>query len=646
MARKYTISATHHDGAWRFRCTKAPTFGLGSGTTVPPDIWKTATGEEAEAVRLLCGLLDREGVQTTDEELVAPEGIIASWEITAGELADIGLPPVCPFRLNISSARPITDLSGQIQLSWLGADYLAVPGVTRSGTWVKTGNKQFLLRDPLRNLADAVETTNAAQDVDERMRRFAEVRRLLMDMTNEVVAPDNLKNMIIYQATALKIETDIGPDGYVFFPELLGDIPPDTEDEEPRRVALLNRTERQRFQLRLDKAHADGLEEARPSYVLTSNTYVVLDPGVRAALKVVRQVSRSDRQTRQAFFNDKYSFLLPALREAGSDGSVVEFSDRVLGVFRWEGGRNLGGGDRGQEWFPDADATTYVVRDARGEEIHIPREKADERVRQIREAFAAGQATISIEGQEYHLNESVLDELARIPTLERPTSGPNAVQPEERRYWFVKPRGNVDELTHIEGRADIRGRDLPAEIGLLNQPQKHQSEGISWMQQGYLVGMRGILLADDMGLGKTFQVLAFLKWLRLRKKDRSPGNDPLFMVVAPKTLLGNWIEEVDIHLGRDGIGRPALVYGGHLKGFRKQGARRDIETGEETLDRKRLKTFDWVLTTYETSPRLPDSRSQRSVSKWSSSTRHRKSRKVARWSLRPRAHKKPPRSAF
>jgi hypothetical protein len=601
MARKYNVSASHDEGAWRFRCTKSPVLRFGADTIIPHNAWEAATGDLADAVRLLRALLGREGVRITEDEMIVPEDVIASFEVAPGELEDIGLPPLCPFRISISSARPITDIAGSIQVSWLGADYVPVPAVTRSGTLLKTGKKSFLLRDPLRSLVDAIERTNVAADIDERMRRFAEVRRQLMEMTREVTAPDNLRNMIIHQATALKIETELGPDGYRFHPELLGEIPADGEDEAPRRVSILGRLERMRFQRQMEEAHASGREEARPSYVLTSNTYVVLDPGVRAALKVVRQVSRSSRETRQAFFDDKYSFLLPALREVGSDGSVIEFSDRVIGVARWEGGANLGGSDRGQEWFPDAEATTYVVRDARGEEIHIPAEKADETVRAIREAVAAGQPSISIGGRDYQLDASMLDEVARIPILERPTPKAQESRSEPRGYYFVKPKGNVEELTYVEDRAGVRGRDLTDKLGLLNQPQKHQAEGIAWMQRGYLVGMRGLLMADDMGLGKTFQVLAFLKWLSGRvEKTRGPGSDPLFMVVAPKSLLGNWLEEVETHIGKDGLGKPALLFGENLKAFRKVKKRRDIETGEEMLDREKLQGFDWVLTTYET----------------------------------------------
>ena len=125
-------------------------------------------------------------------------------------------------------------------------------------------------------------------------------------------------------------------------------------------------------------------------------------------------------------------------------------------------------------------------------------------------------------------------------------------------------------------------------------------EGIEWLQRGYASGMRGMLIADDMGLGKTFQVLAFLRWLNLElRAEGQASTGPKVLIVAPKTLLGNWLEEVELHLPEDGLGKPALMFGENLKTYRKEKGR-DILVGRDVLDREKIQHFDWVLTTYET----------------------------------------------
>ena len=66
--------------------------------------------------------------------------------------------------------------------------------------------------------------------------------------------------------------------------------------------------------------------------------------------------------------------------------------------------------------------------------------------------------------------------------------------------------------------------------------RSYQLEGLSWLRSLYENGLNGIL-ADEMGLGKTVQTIAFLAFLR---EMRSFGP---FLIVAPLSTLGNWIDE-------------------------------------------------------------------------------------------------------
>ena len=79
---------------------------------------------------------------------------------------------------------------------------------------------------------------------------------------------------------------------------------------------------------------------------------------------------------------------------------------------------------------------------------------------------------------------------------------------------------------------------LRGEVGL----KQHQLYGIAWFQ--HLVGQsprhcRGALLADDMGLGKTLQLLCVIA----RYYEQHPDSPPS-LVLAPKTLVDNWENEV------------------------------------------------------------------------------------------------------
>ena len=70
--------------------------------------------------------------------------------------------------------------------------------------------------------------------------------------------------------------------------------------------------------------------------------------------------------------------------------------------------------------------------------------------------------------------------------------------------------------------------------GVLREYQRH---GLGWFEALRRFGFGGCL-ADDMGLGKTVQVLALLD-ARRRERPR-PGPS---LVVAPRSVLGNWVAE-------------------------------------------------------------------------------------------------------
>ena len=68
----------------------------------------------------------------------------------------------------------------------------------------------------------------------------------------------------------------------------------------------------------------------------------------------------------------------------------------------------------------------------------------------------------------------------------------------------------------------------------------YQKDGLSWLI--FLMNNRfGGILADDMGLGKTIQALAFIQKVNhaLPKEKTTPS----FLIVAPTSLLYNWVNE-------------------------------------------------------------------------------------------------------
>jgi SNF2 family DNA or RNA helicase len=90
--------------------------------------------------------------------------------------------------------------------------------------------------------------------------------------------------------------------------------------------------------------------------------------------------------------------------------------------------------------------------------------------------------------------------------------------------------------------AGIEPADAPP--GFVGQLRPYQREGLGWMK--FLRDFRfGGCLADDMGLGKTVQVLALLEERRASEPSTNGHglSRGLSLVVAPRSLIFNWIEE-------------------------------------------------------------------------------------------------------
>jgi hypothetical protein len=119
----------------------------------------------------------------------------------------------------------------------------------------------------------------------------------------------------------------------------------------------------------------------------------------------------------------------------------------------------------------------------------------------------------------------------------------------------------------------------------------YQKEGLGWIHFLEKFGFGGCL-ADDMGLGKTVQVLAMLEERRQRRlsatskavkgngPDQRNGTPGPSLVVAPKSLVFNWIQE-------------AKRFTPQLNVLDHTGANR-IKPGEHFED------YDLILTTYGT----------------------------------------------
>ncbi|MCW1921493.1 DEAD/DEAH box helicase [Luteolibacter arcticus] len=101
--------------------------------------------------------------------------------------------------------------------------------------------------------------------------------------------------------------------------------------------------------------------------------------------------------------------------------------------------------------------------------------------------------------------------------------------------------------------------EIISNAGLKAKLRPYQTQGSSWLTDR-LNRLGGALLADEMGLGKTLQTIASINHF---KQHSSEPAEPT-LVVAPTSLIGNWLAELERFapdlkcLGFHGTGRDRL----------------------------------------------------------------------------------------
>ncbi|CAE6398867.1 unnamed protein product [Rhizoctonia solani] len=138
---------------------------------------------------------------------------------------------------------------------------------------------------------------------------------------------------------------------------------------------------------------------------------------------------------------------------------------------------------------------------------------------------------------------------------------------------FVKPPfpppTHQQHLGPLLLQSPIHGHNVQVPASINRHLRDYQRDGVRFFHQRWAEG-RGGLIGDDMGLGKTIQTIAFLSAAfqksgtssdatrrhdRVRalqneglgRSDLPPANKkwPTCLVVCPKTVVGNWVKELD-----------------------------------------------------------------------------------------------------
>ena len=170
-------------------------------------------------------------------------------------------------------------------------------------------------------------------------------------------------------------------------------------------------------------------------------------------------------------------------------------------------------------------------------------------------------------------------------------------------------KDNIEEVDYVEQRAlalsfdaTERQAQLPKSLKIGITLKDHQKIGVSWLQhlQSFSpTHLNGCVLADDMGLGKTLQLLSFIG----HYLESTPHRKPI-LIIAPVSLLDNWLAEIRRFFDEDSFGSVLKLYGSQLANSKIK--KNDVPSALREMGISNLLKSNWrnnadiVLTTYET----------------------------------------------
>ncbi|AGA90550.1 DNA/RNA helicase, superfamily II, SNF2 family [Thioflavicoccus mobilis 8321] len=577
----------------------------GAGRAIPESAWGATQVRHAAgpaSIAPLLTLLDDAGLTVDpDGSLLVPHALVAAWD--KHQIAQLGLPPVAPFHLNIRGQGVLSSPAFRFRHQLQSRGGVPVMGANRQGVILRVGAALYSLPDPLFSLIEGMERYNATpeSDMDARFAAWGELQALLPE---DAVVDQQLRSMNIARADALTLDVGGGDD---FDPVLLEQPELDQAARERGETSvprdLLPPAAQRNFGQRFR-----AFPDARRRYALSGNWFVMVPEPLRAVLNVVRQMQDAPPERRRAFIANPYAGIKEQLADQ-IDPERIEglfqetpafLSERVEKLGEWHPKLQAFVPQGMMDWFPadertepsggddgsrgggaggDGEEPTVGVPTSAGV-VNVKPWEVPDLVKGIRKARQGGEAIFDWNGQLVPADEETEQAFERI----------QQAKPEPARPVVPIIKDNLDEVGFKSARRLRPGTPGGLPRVLKSNLFQHQHTGLDWLQQHWVAGTSGALLADDMGLGKTIQTLAFLSWVDEQTADNDTHKPHL--IVAPTGLLKNWEAEAEQHLAEPGLGDLFRAYGADLRQLREM-------SGHERRRYLRDRAH-WVLTTYET----------------------------------------------
>ena len=618
---------------------------LSSGTwggfkPVQYEKWQTIKTPYRGSIGILIRLCEENSGKVQNDTLILSHEVIAN--LSQSEAFLLRLPPITPLHITLKSNGNISQDNFSIDMGWLTPQGVRAAGLCRTGSMLSYQGKWQRLPQTLYNLCEAIEIHNGLlpEQKDEKRKYLALITDALPVEAQKQITKDTfLSSLRVYHAAALSLHLATSEGGLDFTPLLFGQstsVKQDIASEGTETITEGYSLLPPKYQSSFIRHFTQTYPVTRASYVLGDNRFVFLEPMLQDCLEVVRKMRSANDEVKRQFIRTPQRFFKEELATKYADEALEtifvptqEYSERVIGIGVWVKKILPWTVPSGNQWVPEY----YGVCADDFKVIFADKDSVTVAKKLVQEAINNGLESIEIKGTEPEQTQelqNLSDVEQLVHTLEVPATE-STLQILESIEKLLEPydahdkKSTVDtvgkeETVNCNGPIFLGTKDndeqvkydrfrprksIPLDIivpkELKSELKLHQTEAWHWLADLWSNGYNGALLADDMGLGKTLTCLTFLLWIRQRIEQLALTPKPI-LIVAPTSLVGNWLKEIETHLHELALGNCIVVRGEVLNTLRQndQIKGRDIDDGSSRLDITRLQGSQCILTTYET----------------------------------------------
>jgi SNF2 family DNA or RNA helicase len=500
---------------------------------------KLQSKEDIVALQLLNQLIDDGSGKFLNDQFFVPHGTVATLPQEERDL--LGFPEPFPFDIEISGLGNLTDPDFKYQYRYMSGGSQCFINPERIGSLLRiSGEESYSLIENQYAVLESIDSFNnvspGEKDSKSNLLSFGEIKSLMGDIGFSLDSYLNNEEVVLPKNICLRLNPL--EDGSV---EILPLFCNEDETEEGVKCNknILTKEQTNGFHKNFQRLKVKDI------YSIPNGPKVILNEKQKESLGRVKSHSRVDKADRiilnksQSFFDPEViDFEIPLFE----DGELITWSDRVIeiGEYRYKAIPFVR--QNKDSWLPPEGG---ILLD--DDFLNIPPEDRSRVKEDLEVAIKQKVPFIEYDGKKIPARPEVLDAINDL-IREYPNKANASKDESERGETKEDNTSKVlvikDNIEEDEFGITVQKRNGDLQISIPLKKGKeflgHQQYGVKWLQNCWISGYRGCLLADDMGLGKTLQALSFISWIR---KIKEPNQKNKILIVAPVVLLENWKNE-------------------------------------------------------------------------------------------------------